>query len=361
MIKFLDLYKLDKRLSKKINSNINQTIKNGDFILGKKVHEFEKKFSFHVNSKHTVGCANGTDALFLALKCLKLPKNSEVIVPAMTWISTVLAIILNNLKPVLVDINDNDPLININQIKKKINSKTRVILPVHLYGSVVSIKKIKKIIKGKNIFIIDDAAQAHGARDEKGNKVGSLSDLSCFSFYPGKNLGCYGDGGAITTNNIRFYNTLLKMRNLGSITKHKHDEIGINSRLDTLQASILIEKLNYLSKQNNKRRKIARYYDNNILNKNIQKLNYSKNSVYHQYVIKVKNRAKLTNIFKKNNIQYGFHYPKSINQLECFKNYFKGKKFNNAEKLAKSCISIPIDPNLKLQEIKKIVNCVNSI
>ena len=151
------------------------------------------------------------------------------------------------------------------------------------------------------------------------------------------------------------------MRNLGSITKHKHDEIGINSRLDTLQASILIEKLNYLSKQNNKRRKIARYYDNFILNKNIQKLNYSKNSVYHQYVIKVKNRTKLTNIFKKNKIQYGFHYPKSINQLECFKSYFKGKKFDNAEKLAKSCISIPIDPNLKLQEIKKIVNCVNSI
>ena len=128
-----------------------------------------------------------------------------------------------------------------------------------------------------------------------------------------------------------------------------------------MQASILIEKLNYLTKQNNKRRKIARYYDNYILNKNIQKLNYSKNSVYHQYVIKVKNKAKLTNIFKKNNIQYGFHYPKSINQLECFKNYFKGKKFDNAEKLAKSCISIPIDPNLKLQEIKKIVNCVNSI
>ena len=125
MIKFLDLYKLDKKLSKKINSNINQTIKNGDFILGKKVHEFEKKFSFYVNSKHTVGCANGTDALFLALKCLKLPKNSEVIVPAMTWISTVLAIILNNLKPVLVDINDNDPLININQIKKKNKFKNK--------------------------------------------------------------------------------------------------------------------------------------------------------------------------------------------------------------------------------------------
>ena len=157
----------------------------------------------------------------------------------------------------MVDINDNDPLININQIKKKKIQKQELFLPVHLYGSVVSIKKIKKIIKKDIYIIIDDAAQAHGARDEKGNKVGSLSDLSCFSFYPGKNLGCYGDGGAITTNNIRLYKTLLKMRNLGSIIKHKHDEIGINSRLDTLQASILIEKLNYLTNKTKKEKFIA--------------------------------------------------------------------------------------------------------
>ncbi|MAJ86037.1 MAG: hypothetical protein CL687_03620 [Candidatus Pelagibacter sp.] len=361
MINFLDIYRQDKNLNLKILSSIKKTIKKGDYILGDNVRVFEDKFSRFVNSKYAIGCANGTDALYLALKSLKLPKNSEVIVPAMTWISTVLAVILNNLKPVLVDINNNNPLMDLKILKKKVTKKTKVILPVHLYGSVVEISKIKQIIKKKDIYIIDDAAQAHGAKDNLGNKVGSLADLTCFSFYPGKNLGCYGDGGAITTNNKKLYKKILKMRNLGSIIKHKHDEIGINSRLDTIQASILKAKLPNLNNLNKKRKLIASYYHKNISNQNVDKLEYSKHSVYHQYVIKVKKRAKLIKVFRQNKIQFGFHYPSSINQLRCFKHLFKGKKFQNSEKLAKYCISIPIDPFLKLKEVKKIVNSINSI
>ena len=361
MIKFLDIYNQDKKLHKLIIKDIYKLFKKGDFILGNDVLNFEKKFAKFCQSNYAISCANGTDALYLALRSLNLPSGSEVIVPAMTWISTISAIILNNLKPVLVDININDPLISHSEIKKKITKKTKAIIPVHLYGSPVDISEIKKIIKGKNIYIIDDAAQAHGAKNLTNKMIGSLTDLTCFSFYPGKNLGCYGDGGMITTNSKILYLKLKKMRNLGSIKKHIHDEIGINSRLDTLQALILSKKLPFLKKLNNKRKKIAIFYNNNIKNIKITKLKYSKNAVFHQYVIMIKNKKKLINAFNKNKIQYGFHYPKSINQLECFKKFFKNEKYPNAENLAKYCISIPIDPYLTLKEIKKIVRILNSL
>ena len=177
----------------------------------------------------------------------------------MTWISTVLSIINNNLKPVLVDVDRNNSLISLNEIKKKINKKTKVILPVNLYGGVVNIKQVKKIIGKRKIFIIEDSAQAHGAKDDFGNNIGKYSDLSCYSFYPGKNLGCYGDGGMITTNRKLYYDKLIKLRNLGSKIKHKHEEIGINSRLDTIQASLLSLKLKNLNNLNMKRKKLLNF------------------------------------------------------------------------------------------------------
>ena len=206
----------------------------------------------------------------------------------MTWISTVLSIINNNLKPVLVDVDKNNALISLKDTKKKINKKTKVILPVNLYGNVVNINAIKKIIGKKKIFIIEDSAQAHGAKDDLGNNVGKYSDLACYSFYPGKNLGCYGDGGMITTNKIKYYNKLIKMRNLGAKKKHEHDEIGVNSRLDTIQATLLNLKIKKLTKLNLKRKKIANYYKKNIKNDKISLIQYTKNSVYHQYVYLLK-------------------------------------------------------------------------
>ena len=360
MISFYNISRQDKSIKNKIIKNISKIIDKNDFILGENVKNFEKKFSNFCKVKYSIGCANGTDALFLSLYALNLPKNSEVILPSMTWISTLLAVIHNNLKPVLVDIDKTNPLISIEKIKKEINSKTKVILPVHLYGSVVSINKIKKIIKNTKILIIDDAAQAHGAKDDNNKSVGSLSDLTCFSFYPGKNLGCYGDGGMITTNNKLFYEKIMKLRNLGSKTKHFHEEIGFNSRLDTIQASILLEKIKYLNFLNNKRKKIAKLYNQKINNKKITFVNYSKNSVYHQYVILVKNRNSLIKLLKKKNISYGIHYPKPLNKLDCFKKMFVKKKYPNSEKFASKCLSLPIDPNLNKEEIKKIIKVLNS-
>tara|TARA_B100000767_G_scaffold168945_1_gene158172 strand:+ start:750 stop:1844 length:1095 start_codon:yes stop_codon:yes gene_type:complete len=360
VIKFLDIYKQDKKTHNLFIRSLKDSFKKTDFILGSAVNEFEEKFSKYCSINYSVGCANGTDALYLALKTLNLPKGSEVIVPAMTWISTVLSIINCGLKPVLVDVDIRNSLISIEEIKKKINTKTRVILPVHLYGGVVDIKKIKKIISRKKIFIIEDAAQAHGALDDDGNQIGKFSDLACFSFYPGKNLGCYGDGGMIITNSNQYYKKLRKLRNLGSENKHKHDEIGINSRLDTIQAKLLILKLQQLTKLNQKRKNIAELYDEKIINNKINKIKYSKNAVYHQYVILIKNRNALIKLLNKNNIQSGIHYPVSINKLKCFKNNFKSQTYPNAEKIASECLSLPIDPNLNLRDLNKICSVLNN-
>ena len=360
MIKFLDLIKQDKKLHKPILKKINNLFKKGDFIMGKEVEIFEKNFSKFCESKYAISCANGTDALTLALKSLNLPKNSEVLIPAMTYCSTAFAVIEANLKPILVDTEKLSSTISILDLKKKITKKTKVILPVHLYGSAAKLKDIKRLIKNKKIYLIDDCAQAHGAKDNQGKKVGSLADISTFSLYPGKNLGAYGDAGIITTNNKKLYLIMRKLRNLGSEVKFKHELVGMNSRLDTLQAVILNHKLNKLSKLNSKRKKIADNYDKKINNKKILKLTYSKYSVYHQYVILVKKRNELIKYLKKSNIQYGFHYPYAIHELQAFRRYFKNEKFPNSEMLSKYGISIPIDPNLTKKQISYVINKLNS-
>ena len=359
MIKFLDIRKQDKNLHKLIFSDLKKIIDKSSFILGDHVHNFEKKFAVFCNTKYAISCANGTDALTLALKSLNLPKNSEVIIPAMTYCSTAFSIINANLMPVLADIDILKPTISIKEIKKKITKKTKVIMPVHLFGSVVDINKIKKIIKNKKISIIDDCAQAHGAKLNT-KKIGSIADISCFSFYPGKNLGAYGDAGIITTNNKIYDYRIKHLRNLGSNKKFVHTFIGVNSRMDSIQAAILIRKLKFLNKYNFKRIKIAKFYDSKINSPKLVKLSYSKKSVYHQYVVLCKKRKKLINLLKKNKIQYGFHYPYPIHKLDALKKYFKNQKFKNAERLANEGISLPIDPNLRKKDQKKIVKILNS-
>jgi dTDP-4-amino-4,6-dideoxygalactose transaminase len=336
-------------------------IKKNNFILGNEVFEFENKFSKFCGSKYSISCSNGTDAITLALLSLNLKKNSEVILPAMTYASTFYAIINAGLKPVLVDINFDNPLINIDQIKKKITKKTKAVIPVHLYGSVVDITLLKKNIS-KKIFIIDDCAQAHGAKFNNRKRVGgeNVSDISTFSLYPGKNLGAYGDAGIITTNNFNICDRIKKIRNIGASKKFNHETIGLNNRLDTLQASILIHKLDRLSKLNKNRVSISKIYIKKITNRKIKFLNYSKYAVFHQFVIRVKNRNNFISYMNKNKIETGLHYPHTINQMKFYKNNFKKIKFPNAENLAKECVSLPIDPMLKKNEIDYIVKIINN-
>ena len=359
MIKFLDITKQDKQIRNNILIDIKKIFHHNNYILGNYVSLFEKKFAKFCGSKYAIGCANGTDALTIALKILDLPRGSEVIIPAMTYCSTAFSIINANLTPVLVDINFLSPTINIEKLKLKITKKTKVIMPVHLYGSVVDIDLIKNLVKGKNIKIIDDCSQAHGAK-LKNKVVGSLSDISCFSLYPGKNLGAYGDAGVITTNNRSFYNKIKNFRNLGSDVKFIHNQVGFNSRLDTIQAAILLRKLPLLNLNNKKRIIISKYYDKYIQNNKITKLKYSVNAVYHQYLVLTKKRKLLVRLLEKNNIPYNFHYPKAIHQLGALKKKFKKNNYPNSERIAKESISIPIDPNLKKKDLQFIVDILNS-
>ena len=362
-MKFLNIHKQDKKIFKNLINDFKKNINKGDFILGKSVETFEKKFASYCGSKYAIGCGNGTDALTIALKALNLPNKSEVIIPAMTYCSTAFAVINANLKPVLADIDFMTPTISLNQIKKKINPRTKVIIPVHLYGSSANINGIKKIINKKKIKLIDDCAQAHGAYDDSiknKKRIGSTSDISCFSFYPGKNLGAYGDAGIITTNSKIYNKIIRKMRNLGSEKKFIHEYIGLNSRLDTLQASILTKKLNFLDKNNLKRKNIANFYNKQINSSKIEKLKYSNTCVYHQYVILTKYRKKLINLFKKKKIPFGFHYPYALNQIHALRKFFKDQKYPNAEKVASQGISLPIDPNLRNKDLRKVVKVINS-
>ena len=360
MIKFYSINKSDFKIKNKIINSIKNVIRKNNFILGNEVFDFEKKFSKFCNSKFAISCSNGTDAITLALLSLNLKKSSEVILPAMTYASTFYAVINAGLKPILVDINFDDPLINIDNIKKNITDKTRVIIPVHLYGSVVDISSLRKRIS-KKIYIIDDCAQAHGAKFDDKKKVGgeNVSDISTFSLYPGKNLGAYGDAGVITTNNLKLSERIKKIRNIGAKKKFKHETLGFNNRLDTLQAAILIHKLRRLNKLNKNRIIISRIYRKKILNPKIKLINYSKFSVFHQFVIRVKNRNNFIKYMMKNKIETGLHYPHTINQMKFYKKNFRNMNFPNAEILAKECVSLPIDPMLKKHEVNYIIQIIN--
>jgi dTDP-4-amino-4,6-dideoxygalactose transaminase len=359
MIQFFDIKKQDKKFQNKILNKIKNIISNSSFVDGKEVNLFEKNFQKFCNVKHCITVGNGTDALFIALKSLNLKKNSEVIVPAMTWKSTALAPLNLGLKVRLVDTEKKSSNFNLDDLRKNINKNTKVIIAVHLYGNPADIKEIKKIIKGKKINIIEDAAQAHGAFDfNLKKKIGSIGDMACFSFYPGKNLGAYGDGGCITTNNDKYNKNIRMIKNLGSLNKFNCEVQGVNSRLDTIQAAILNLKLRDLNKNNKKRIKISQIYKRNIRNNKIQILNYKNGCVYHQFIILTKIKKKIIRIFQKEKIQFGQHYPIPLNKLKIFRNY-QNKNFKNSEFLAKFGLSLPIDPNLKKKDLLKICQILN--
>ena len=357
----------NKLFFKDLISRFKYSIDKSDFILGKEVEIFEKSFSKLCNVRYSISCGNGTDALILALMSLDLKKNDEIILPAFSYYSTLSSIISLNLKPVFVDINEGNPSIDLTDLKKKITKNTKAIIGVHLFGSVENFDLIKGIIKKKAIKLIKDASQAHGASDLQNNNrvnsknkmVGSLGDLGCFSLYPTKNLGALGDAGIITTNNYKLYKKIRLLRNLGSPKKNLHTILGLNSRMDTIQASILNFKIKKLKNSNNLRKKIAKIYLENIKNKNIKIVKHSKGSVYHQFVILSKSRKKLIRYLSKKNVYYDIHYPYTLNKFKFLNLEYQKMTFAKAEEFSKSCLSIPMHPNMPISEARRVCNILN--
>ena len=356
-VKFTNLYKLisDKP---KIIKKINYLIKNSKFVGGREVEDFEKNFSNFVKAKYCVSVANGTDALEIAIASLNLKENTEVILPVNTWISTAEAIVSNGLKPIFCDVNLSDYSICTEDLKKKINKKTGAIIAVHLYGNPSNLKEIKKIVKKKNIKIVEDCAQAHGSKIGK-DHVGMFGDIGTFSFFPGKNLGGFGDGGAILTNSKEIYEYALRARNHGARIKYDHKFSGRNSRLDTINAAVLNIKLKKYNNVIKTRNKIANVYFKNLNNVGeikLFKLNKKNTHSFHQFVIRTKYRNKLAQNLKKNNIQTMIHYPYMLNELK----FFGKHRIVNAKNLGKKILSLPISEEHSLKEINYVVKKIKS-
>lgn len=360
MIKFLDLKDQYENIKEEIDATITKVINETAFIGGKYVENFEKEFADYQEVKYCIGVGNGTDALEIAIESLDLPKGSEIIVPANSFIASSEAITRTGHKVVFCDCDKENYTISISSLKSKITKNTKAIIAVHLYGHPCDMDELLSIAKEYDLKIIEDCAQAHGA-EYKGKKIGGIGNIGTFSFYPGKNLGAYGDGGAIVTNERNLAKKCKMIANHGRIEKYNHEFEGRNSRLDALQAGILSVKLKYLDKWTARRIEIANYYLenlNNLENIILPKREAYVKQVYHLFVIRSKKRDELQKYLKDNNIQSGIHYPISLPKLEAY-NYLKqaNEKFF-ANTSDKELLSLPIGDHLALKDIEHIVNTI---
>lgn len=364
-IQFTNLYKANAYGAKNIHNNIskgiNNLIKKNIFIGGSIVSDFEKSFAKFTGSNFCIGVANGTDALEIALEALDLKKGSEVIVPVNTWISTAEAVTRSGLKIIFCDISLNDYTICLKDLKKKINNRTTAIMVVHLYGYPANIKKIKQIIGNKKIKIVEDCAQAHGSKIRK-KHVGNFGEIGTFSFFPGKNVGAYGDAGGIITNDRELALKCRLIKNHGAIDKYSHQLEGRNSRLDSMQALILKEKLKFYNKKLFKRIYLARIYLRTLADeKNIilPILNFKNHqNSFHQFVIRLEKRDELREFLKKNGISTMIHYPYMLNELKFYKNNSGNKSLKNSIKLGKKILSLPISEEHTEKEITYVCHMI---
>ena len=359
MIKFLDLEKVNNRFRREIDDRIKSILDKGWYLQGVWGRNFEENFASYCGVKHCIGCANGLDALNLIIRGYGFGKGDEIIVPANTYIASILAVSENGCTPVLVEPDINTYNINPDLIEEKITEKTKAIMVVHLYGQAVQMEKIWELAKKYNLKIIEDSAQAHGAIYQD-RRVGALGDASGFSFYPGKNLGCMGDGGGVTTNDDVLAEKIRAVANYGSDRKYHHIYKGINSRLDEIQAAVLDVKLQHLDSDNQRRREIAKYYRENIKNSKIilPKIYDEKSHVWHIFAIRTKERDMLQKYLEDNNIQSNIHYPTPSHRQGAYKEW-ENLSFPIAEEIHRTELSLPISPIMTDNEIEKIVEVLN--
>ncbi|MDD3629565.1 MAG: DegT/DnrJ/EryC1/StrS family aminotransferase [Bacteroidales bacterium] len=367
-IKMVDLQTQYQNIKTQIDSAIQQVIDSTAFINGPVVNDFKQDLEKYLNVKHVIPCANGTDALQIALMSLDLKPGDEVITPTFTFISTVEVVALLGLKPVFADVNPDTFNINVDDIKKLITKNTKAIIPVHLFGQCADMEEIMSIAKENNIYVIEDNAQAIGAdfffSNGKISKSGTIGDIGCTSFFPSKNLGCYGDGGALFTNSDALAEKLSYIVNHGMKKRYYHDYIGVNSRLDTLQAAILKVKLQYLDNYIAARQKAAAYYDKAFASEPKLKIpmRFAKSShVFHQYTLQAVDfsRNELLNFLKEKQIPAMIYYPIPIHLQKAYQHYVKaGDNYPISEHLSKFVFSLPMHTELDEEQLEYITNSV---
>lgn len=365
MIKFLDLKAINERYKKELNLAFNAFLDGGNYILGNQVETFEVSFANYCGSKFCIGVSSGLDALHLIIEAYKilevLEDGDEIIVPANTYIATLLAVSHKNLKPVLVEPRLHTFNIDPVEVEKAITSKTKAILGVHLYGQLYDIMALENICKKYNLLLLEDAAQAHGAKFIDGRKAGNVSDAGAFSFYPTKNLGALGEAGAITTDDEELAEIIRKLRNYGRKSSYNNIYKGFNCRLDEIQAAFLNIKLKFLDEDNKKRREVATSYFNELKN-NVITLPYCENlnsHVFHLFVIRSKQRSKLKEYLLNKGIETYIHYPTPPNIQTAYR---KLNKMNLpiTKQIHDEVLSIPVNQLLKPDEVNHIIDSLSN-
>ena len=355
-IPFVDLQSQYQSIKADVDTAIAAVLTRGDFILGGDVTKFEEEFAAFCGVAHCLGVANGTDALKLALEACGIGPGDEVITTSHTYIATALAISQCGARPVLVDCEPDYMLIDVSKIEAAITPKTKAILPVHLYGQAADMDPIMEIAKRHKLVVVEDACQAHGAT-YKGKKCGSIGDIAAFSFYPGKNLGAYGDGGAVTTNNAELADKIKLLRNYGQRVKYEHLVKGGNSRLDTVQAAVLRVKLRHLADWNLARANGAAMYGKALAGTNLilPRVAPWGTHVFHLYVVRTQDRAGLMTALDAANSQHGIHYPIPIHRQVAMADLGYGVgSFPVAETLAPEILSLPMCPELSQAQVDRI-------
>jgi dTDP-4-amino-4,6-dideoxygalactose transaminase len=360
-IPFVDLAAQYRSIEKEINEAIRKVLLRCDFILGTEVEEFEVAFARFIGARHGIAVSSGLDALRLSLQALEVREGDEVIIPANTFIASALAVSALGAKPVLVDCNPSTYTIDPGQIESAITRRTRAIMPVHLTGQAADMDPIIDVARRKQLHIIEDAAQAHGTL-YKGRPCGSLGSAAGFSFYPGKNLGAYGDGGLITTNDSELAERLRRLRHYGQESKYHHREKGLNARLDTLQAAVLNIKLKHLPTWNEARAKHARRYRQLLAGIDAVRCQHQvdfSTHIYHLFIIETDRRNDLQKHLTSTGIQTNIHYPIPIHLQKAYLDLgYKEGEFPRAERAAKRMLSLPMFPELSNTQIDYIVDSV---
>lgn len=363
MIKFLDLQKVTQKYAEEIHEAVNRVVDSGWYLQGKENEKFEADYSVYIGTKYTVGCANGLDALIWIFRAYVemgvMKPGDEVIVPANTYIASILAISENGLKPVLVEPSIETYQIDDSKIEAAITERTRGILIVHLYGQCAYTDKIGELCNKYNLKLVEDNAQAHGCKF-KGHRTGSLGDAAGHSFYPGKNLGAFGDAGAVTTNDEELAKVVRAVANYGSQRKYVFKYIGRNSRLDEIQAAVLDVKLKYLDQDIAIRKQIAKYYIDNITNPAIITpiVKDWDAHVFHIFTIRCKQRDELQKYLADNGVQTIIHYPIPPHKQECYKGW-NNLSFPITEQIHNEELSLPMSPVMTEKEVKKVVDLLN--
>jgi dTDP-4-amino-4,6-dideoxygalactose transaminase len=361
VVPFVDLKAQYQSIRDEVRAEVDNVFESTQFILGDAVEKFERDFADYLGVKHVLGVGSGLDALRLALEAAGVGAGDEVIIPANTFIATALAVSGTGAKPVLVDCREDTYQIDPALIEQAITPRTKVIMPVHLYGQSADIAEIVEIARNHKLEVIEDAAQAHGTRF-LGQRCGSFGLAGCFSFYPGKNLGAYGDGGAVATNDDDFAKRVNSLRNYGQKQKYVHVEKGTNSRLDTIQAAILNVKLRHLDDWNAARRAHAAMYSDSLGEDFIvPTLDPRSEHIFHLYVVRTRNREELQQHLNSLGIQTGIHYPIPIHLQEAYRDLGQGKgSFPVTEKLADEILSLPMFPELTHEQIELVLEALSS-